>query len=73
MGGRTIEAMALLGLGFRRLSITPAAIGPVKSMIRSLELAPLESETQALLASGAVRTVRPFMLQWAADHNVEVG
>jgi len=73
MGGRTIEAMALLGLGFRRLSITPAAIGPVKSMIRSLELAPLESETQALLATGAVRTVRPFMLQWAADHNVEVG
>ena len=73
MGGRTIDAMALLGLGFRRLSITPAAIGPVKSMIRSLELAPLEAEMQALIASPNVRTVRPALLQWAADHDVEVG
>ena len=37
MGGRTLEAMALIGLGIERLSITPAAIGPVKAMIRSLE------------------------------------
>lgn len=72
MGGRTIDAMALLGLGFRRLSITPAAIGPVKSMIRSLELAPLEVEMQGLL-TGSVRTVRPALLQWATDKGVEVG
>jgi phosphotransferase system enzyme I (PtsP) len=28
MGGRPLEAMALIGLGIERLSITPAAIGP---------------------------------------------
>jgi phosphotransferase system enzyme I (PtsP) len=72
MGGRTIDAMALLALGVRRLSITPAAIGPVKSMIRSLELAPLQAEMQTLLTSG-VRTVRPALLQWATDKGVEVG
>ena len=37
MGGRTLEAMALIGLGIRRLSITPAGVGPVKAMIRSLD------------------------------------
>ena len=37
MGGRTLEAMALIGLGIRRLSITPAAVGPIKAMIRSLD------------------------------------
>ena len=37
MGGRTLEAMALIGIGIRRLSITPARVGPVKAMIRSLD------------------------------------
>ncbi|WP_448580470.1 phosphoenolpyruvate--protein phosphotransferase [Thermaurantiacus sp.] len=41
MGGRTLEALALLAIGVRRLSITPAAVGPVKAMIRSAELAPV--------------------------------
>ncbi len=43
MGGRPLEAMALIGLGITRLSITPAAIGPVKSMVRSLALKPLKA------------------------------
>ena len=30
MGGRPLEALALIGLGIRRLSITPAAVGPIK-------------------------------------------
>src|SRR3546814_12902341 len=34
MGGRTLEAMALLGLGVRRLSIIPASVGPVRPMTR---------------------------------------
>ncbi|MFK4985632.1 putative PEP-binding protein, partial [Klebsiella pneumoniae] len=37
MGGRPLEAMALIGLGIDRLSITPAAVGPIKAMIRSLD------------------------------------
>ncbi|WP_448582546.1 phosphoenolpyruvate--protein phosphotransferase [Thermaurantiacus sp.] len=41
MGGRTLEALALLAIGVRRLSITPAAVGPVKAMVRSAELAPI--------------------------------
>src|SRR3546814_13175077 len=36
MAGRPLEAMALVGLGFRSLSMTPAALGPVKTMVRRL-------------------------------------
>lgn len=43
MGGRMLESMALLGLGIRRLSITPAAIGPIKTMIRSINVVKLQS------------------------------
>jgi phosphotransferase system enzyme I (PtsP) len=37
MAGNPIEAMMLIGLGFRTLSMTATAIGPVKTMIRSLD------------------------------------
>jgi phosphotransferase system enzyme I (PtsP) len=36
MAGNPIEAMMLIALGFRTLSLTATAIGPVKTMIRSL-------------------------------------
>ncbi len=38
MAGRPLDAMALLGLGLRTLSMQPANIGPIKMMIRSLHL-----------------------------------
>jgi phosphotransferase system enzyme I (PtsP) len=37
MGGRPLEAMALIGIGAENFSITPAAVGPVKAMVRSLD------------------------------------
>ena len=43
MGGRPLEALALLALGVERLSITPAAILPLKAMVRSAHLAPLRT------------------------------
>jgi phosphotransferase system enzyme I (PtsP) len=38
MAGRPLDAMALLGLGLRTLSMSPGQIGPIKMMIRSLHL-----------------------------------
>ncbi len=38
MAGRPLDAMALLGLGLRTLSMQPGQIGPIKMMIRSLNL-----------------------------------
>jgi phosphotransferase system enzyme I (PtsP) len=38
MAGRPLDAMALLGLGIRTLSMAPGQIGPIKMMIRSLHL-----------------------------------
>ncbi|MDA4845851.1 phosphoenolpyruvate--protein phosphotransferase [Hoeflea poritis] len=42
MAGRTLPAMALIGLGFRSISMAPAAIGPVKSMLLPLDVGKLE-------------------------------
>jgi phosphotransferase system enzyme I (PtsP) len=38
MAGRPLDAMALLGLGIRTLSMQPGQIGPIKMMIRSMRL-----------------------------------
>jgi phosphotransferase system enzyme I (PtsP) len=37
LAGRPLEAFALIGLGFSRLSMPPAGIGPVKAMVLSLD------------------------------------
>jgi len=39
LASRPLEAMILAALGFRSLSLSPAAVGPVKSVIRDLDLA----------------------------------
>ncbi len=69
MGGRPLEAMALLGLGIERLSITPAAIGPVKAMIRSLDLAAFRVVMPDLLASPP-RDMRGALDAWGRAHGV---
>jgi phosphotransferase system enzyme I (PtsP) len=70
MGGRTLEAMALLGVGVRRLSITPASVGPVKAMIRSLDLAALSALMPELL-HGRAGNLRARLEQWGGDSGVE--
>jgi phosphotransferase system enzyme I (PtsP) len=71
MGGRSLEAMALLGLGIERLSITPAAVGPIKAMIRSLDLTALRTEMTGLLAHPPA-DMRAALKQWADAHQVDL-
>ena len=69
MGGRPLEAMALLALGIERLSITPAAIGPVKAMVRSLDRAAAGAEMTRLLAEPP-RDLRGHLARWAETNGV---
>ena len=71
MGGRTLEAMALIGLGIERLSITPAAVGPIKAMIRSLDRGALMERMAGLLAAPP-RDLRGALARWAAETGVEL-
>lgn len=71
MGGRPLEAMAMIGIGIDRLSITPAAVGPVKAMIRSLDRGALTAFVDGLLADPP-RDMRGALAGWAAEHGVEL-
>ncbi|HEX6072596.1 MAG TPA: phosphoenolpyruvate--protein phosphotransferase [Sphingomicrobium sp.] len=72
MAGRPLEAMALIGIGAENLSITPASVGPVKAMVRSLDAAALRSRMEQLL-SRPPKDVRKTLGDWARRHSVTIG
>lgn len=72
MAGRPLEAMALIGLGAENVSITPAAVGPVKAMVRSLDAAAIRSRMTQLLQKPP-KDMRRALADWARRHNVVVG
>ena len=71
MGGRRLEALALIGLGIERLSITPAAVGPVKALVRSIDAGEIRAAMTDWLASPP-RDMRAALLEWAAARQIEV-
>jgi phosphotransferase system enzyme I (PtsP) len=69
MAGSPLEAMTLIALGFRSLSMAPAAIGPVKTMILSLDAEKATAWVEDLLKEGA-KDVRLSLQQFAEDERV---
>jgi phosphotransferase system enzyme I (PtsP) len=69
MAGKPIEAMALLGLGLTSISMNPAAIGPVKAMLRALDVSALQKFLLPLLKSGE-ESLRGALSRFASQHSV---
>jgi phosphotransferase system enzyme I (PtsP) len=57
LASRPLEALALIALGYRRLSLSPSAMGPVKAMILGLDTRAAEKFLEPLLAdvSGTIQ------------------
>ena len=64
--GRPVEAVVMAALGFRALSMRPASVGPVKHLIRRVDLAEARAVVDAARAAGA-GSVRPAVTEWLAD------
>ena len=71
MAGRPIEAMALIGLGFRSISMSPASVGPVKAMILSLDAAALRERLDEWLETKST-SVREELKAFAAEKGVQI-
>ena len=70
MGGRRLEALALLGIGITRLSITPAAVGPIKELVCKTNLAEIGVAMEGWLANPPA-DLRAEVQQWALDHGLD--
>jgi phosphotransferase system enzyme I (PtsP) len=72
MAGRPLEAMALIGIGAEAFSITPAGVGPVKAMVRSLDASAVRARLDQLL-SKPPKDMRKALGDWAKRHSVTIG
>ena len=71
MGGRRLEALALMGIGIRRLSITPAAVGPIKELVRKVDLAEI-TEAMTRWLSAPPPSLREALTEWAEARGIEI-
>ena len=71
LAGKTISAMALLGIGFRSVSMSPASIGPVKAMLLGLDLKALSDVMEAALDDKQpTASMRDILVGFAESHNI---
>ncbi|ALI56604.1 phosphoenolpyruvate--protein phosphotransferase [Celeribacter marinus] len=69
--GRPVEAVALAAMGVRTLSMRPASIGPVKSVLRKVDL----DRVTALVDEAAARgdqSVRSAIVAYLAENGIAV-
>jgi len=71
MAGRPLDAMALIGLGLRTLSMSPGQIGPVKMMIRSMNLSEVEMFVDKLCGR-TDHSLRPRLAAFAAERGIVI-
>jgi phosphotransferase system enzyme I (PtsP) len=71
MAGRPLEAMTLIGLGYRSISMSPASVGPVKSMVLSLETGTLERWLAERMGAGS-GSLREGLQRFAEEQGVEI-
>ncbi|MGH7000615.1 MAG: putative PEP-binding protein, partial [Stellaceae bacterium] len=71
MAGDPLGAMALIGLGYRNLSMAPRSFGRVKAMVRSLDCRTL-CDFLATLGSRHGESLRVSLHNFAQDHDVAI-
>lgn len=71
MGAEPLDAMALIGIGLRSISVQPNALGPVKAMIRSVNTVTLTQYMESL-SGMSQHSIRGHLNSFAKDHGVKV-
>ena len=61
--GRPVEALAFAAMGLRILSMRPASIGPIKRLIRFVDLGEVKHVIDEARSSGS-QSVRPALEEW---------
>ncbi len=71
LASKPISAMALLGIGFRSISMSPASIGPVKAMLLGLDVEALATAMDEVLDDvHSMTPMREVLARFAESHNI---
>jgi phosphotransferase system enzyme I (PtsP) len=71
MAGSPVEAMTLIGLGFRTISMAPVRIGDVRAMLRTVDVVALANYVDSLVDLPD-HSVRQKLVAYARDHNIAI-
>jgi phosphotransferase system enzyme I (PtsP) len=69
MAGNPVEAMTLIGLGFRTISMPPAQVGAIRAMVRSLDAGALNAYLNTL-TDLPDHSLRQKLSSYAKDHGI---
>ncbi len=72
MAADPLQAMALIGIGFESISMAPAAIGPVKNMILSLDSTRVSEFVAERLKAERTGSIRDDLRRFAELASVEI-
>ena len=73
MGSKPLEALTLIGLGYRSLSMSPASIGPVKAALLEADAAELARFIKPLVArADGVGSLRAEIEAFAVERGMQV-
>jgi phosphotransferase system enzyme I (PtsP) len=71
LAGNPLAAMALIGLGYRSLSMSAAAIGPVKAMVLALDAGKIAALVDRLLDGVSLENgLRPALTKFAEEAGI---
>ncbi|MFD0915048.1 phosphoenolpyruvate--protein phosphotransferase [Pseudahrensia aquimaris] len=71
MSSQPLSAMALLAIGYRALSMPPGSVGPVKEMLRTLDVSSLSPIVRdALDDTEPMLTLREILIDYADQHGI---
>lgn len=68
MAGRPLEALALIGLGYRTLSMSAAAVPTIKNLVRNLTYQEISDYMSVVVPSH--RSIRQSLRHFARDHGI---
>jgi phosphotransferase system enzyme I (PtsP) len=69
--GRPLEALALIGIGLRSISMAGGSVGAIKVLVRSIDLPTLQPFVESLLETSQ-ESIRPQLTQFAQDHGLAI-
>ncbi len=72
MAADPLGALALIGIGFKRLSMTPFSIPAIRDMVCSICLSSLQKWLDKQLEGPQQGSLRKRLKSWAVDHNIEL-
>ena len=71
MAGNPVEAMTLIGLGFRTISMAPVKVGAVRAMLRQVNAEALSKYVDGLL-NLPDHSLRQKLTAYANDHSIPI-